>query len=82
MVKRIDSLTVEKWVKVGLRTGVLSREEWAEVDAAARAAYRFSGLAEPVIIQGVSSPLAGAIAAAVASEVAPAACETPESTPE
>jgi hypothetical protein len=86
MPTRIDTLTdeqratfpewVDRWTAVGLRTGPLTPQEWEQVEAAARAQYRFAGLQEPRLVLGVRSPLAAAVAVHVAMEVAPAAART------
>jgi hypothetical protein len=60
----------QSWLDRRFRTGPLDDAEWATVEAAARAYYRFAREREPVRVLLASSPLAATVAAFVANEVA------------
>lgn len=77
MTKRIDTLTdaqratfgayADQWIARGWRTGPMDDAEWAKVQDAIRACYRYAGQSEPKVIVRVPSPLVGALAAPIAA---------------
>jgi hypothetical protein len=64
------------WLDRRFRTGPLDEAEWATVEAAARAYYRFAGEREPACVLLARSPLAATVTAFVANEVALAVRDT------